>query len=224
MLVDQFEPGDRARDLRRRVAADPLLARRRRALHGVRPPRARRSGASSRRETGQELMVECGVAWFAHREDGWEAAVRARDARRRGSRASGSTPADAARSCSRASAPATSRSCCYEPEAGVLRPSARCRRWPRRRPRTARGWSAAARRRTATRRCSRTARGSRPTPSCGRAAPGSGGCSAGSSPLTVTRQELLFFDGGPAWRRPAYRAGSTTTARCTARATSTASA
>ena len=80
--------------------------------------------------------------------------------------------------------------------------SAPSRRWPRRRSRTARASSAGARRRRATRRCSTTARGWRATPSCGRAARGSAGCSASSSPLTVTRQELLFFDGGPAWRSP----------------------
>ncbi len=56
------------------------------------------------------------------------------------------------------------------------------------------------------------------------AAAGWASCSPGSSQLSVTRQELFFFDGGPAWRRPACPAGSTTTARSTAPATSTSSA
>src|SRR5204863_491909 len=38
---------------------------------------ARRAGTlwcELERESGEDLLVECGVAWFAHREDGWEAA------------------------------------------------------------------------------------------------------------------------------------------------------
>ena len=42
--------------------------------------------------------------------------------------------------------------------------------------------------------------------------------------LTVTRQELLFLDGGRDWQAPRCRAGSTTTARCTGPPTSTSSA
>ena len=45
-------------------------------------------------------------------------------------------------------------------------------------------------------------RGSRATRWCGRAGPGSAGCSPSSRPLRVTCQELLFFDGGPGLGEP----------------------
>ena len=146
-------------------------------------------------------MVEIGMAWFAQREDGWEAE---------------SERAMAAQGipCERLD-PADRREAVPEPR--HRRPRVRAlRARGRRGARAARGpgarraggrarraaGRAAARRRTATRRCSRTARGSRATPSCGPAARGSGGCSASSCRCSVTRQELLFFDGGPAWRSP----------------------
>ena len=36
--------------------------------------RARQLWRELEQETGSELLVQCGLVWFAHREDGWEAA------------------------------------------------------------------------------------------------------------------------------------------------------
>src|SRR3954465_6955737 len=75
-LGDQFEPGDRratsggeTRLIRCSHGADAdytAMARRARPLW--RGPEA---------EAGEDLLHECGVAWFAHAEDGWEAASEA---------------------------------------------------------------------------------------------------------------------------------------------------
>jgi glycine/D-amino acid oxidase-like deaminating enzyme len=70
-LVDQFEPGDSR-------ASSGGETRLYRCAHG--PDRkytamARRAQTLWRQleeESGEELLVECGMAWFAHREDGWE--------------------------------------------------------------------------------------------------------------------------------------------------------
>jgi sarcosine oxidase len=72
-LVDQFEPGDR----RATSGGETRLIR---CSHGADADyttmarRARTLWRELEAETGQELLVECGVAWFAHRDDGWEAA------------------------------------------------------------------------------------------------------------------------------------------------------
>ena len=71
-LVDQFEPGDRR-------ASSGGETRLMRCSHGddVEYTRlARRARGLWREledESGDALLVECGVVWFAHREDGWEA-------------------------------------------------------------------------------------------------------------------------------------------------------
>ncbi len=71
-LVDQFEPGDRR-------ASSGGETRLMRCSHGddVEYTRlARRARGLWREledESGDALLVECGVVWFAHRGDGWEA-------------------------------------------------------------------------------------------------------------------------------------------------------
>ena len=71
-LVDQFEPGDR----RATSGGETRLIR---CSHGADPDytamarRARTLWRELEAESGEELMVECGVAWFAHDEDGWDA-------------------------------------------------------------------------------------------------------------------------------------------------------
>jgi glycine/D-amino acid oxidase-like deaminating enzyme len=71
-LVDQFEPGDRratsggeSRLIRCAHGADPLYTA---TAH-----RARTLWRELEAECGDELMVDIGMAWFAQREDGWEA-------------------------------------------------------------------------------------------------------------------------------------------------------
>jgi sarcosine oxidase len=72
-LVDQFEPGDR----RATSGGETRLIRCSHGAHADYTAMARRARTLWRElesESGADLMIECGVAWFAHREDGWEAA------------------------------------------------------------------------------------------------------------------------------------------------------
>jgi sarcosine oxidase len=72
-LVDQFEPGDR----RASSGGETRLIR---CSHGVDADyttmarRARTLWRELEGEAREDLLVECGVAWFAHRDDGWETA------------------------------------------------------------------------------------------------------------------------------------------------------
>src|SRR4051794_41524007 len=73
VLVDQFEPGDpratsggETRLIRCTHGADADYARMAR--------RARTLWRELEAESGARLLDECGVSWFAHRDDGWEAA------------------------------------------------------------------------------------------------------------------------------------------------------
>jgi sarcosine oxidase len=72
-LVDQFAPGDR----RASSGGETRLLR---CSHGsdveyaAMARRARTLWQELENESGEDLFVECGVAWFAHCEDGWEAA------------------------------------------------------------------------------------------------------------------------------------------------------
>src|SRR4051812_14285877 len=71
-LVDQFEPGD----ARATSGGETRLIR---CAHGADDDyaamarRARTLWRELEAESGADLMTECGVSWFAHREDGWEA-------------------------------------------------------------------------------------------------------------------------------------------------------
>ncbi len=71
-LVDQFEPGDR----RATSGGETRLIR---VGHGDEPYytamawRARTLWRELEAESGADLFVECGIAWFAHGDDGWEA-------------------------------------------------------------------------------------------------------------------------------------------------------
>ena len=195
-LVDQYEPGDgrassggETRLLRCAHGPDreyPLLARRARALW-----------RELEQESGERLYVECGLAWFAHREDGWEAE-------------SERALAALAIPCERVDAARLYPSfraddlvfTLLEPEAGVLRAQ-----------RAVRALAAQARRHGA-----RLLR-ARARPDGARARLEDGTCLEGDVvvwacgawlprlfpgvvELTVTLQELLFVDGGPAWRAP----------------------
>lgn len=72
-IVDQFEPGDR----RASSGGETRLLR---CSHGsdvdytAMARRGRELWRELEAESGEELFLERGVAWFAHREDGWEAA------------------------------------------------------------------------------------------------------------------------------------------------------
>src|SRR6185295_17077042 len=71
-LVDQFEPGDR----RATSGGETRLIR---CSHGADADytamarRARTLWRELEAESGADLLHECGIAWFAHSDDGWEA-------------------------------------------------------------------------------------------------------------------------------------------------------
>ena len=72
-LVDQFEPGDR----RATSGGETRLLRSSHGADEVYTAMARRARALWREleaESGEPLVLEPGVVWFAHGEDGWEAA------------------------------------------------------------------------------------------------------------------------------------------------------
>ena len=75
-LVDQFEPGDR----RATSGGETRLIR---CGHGEDPDytasarRARTLWRELEAESGADLLIECGLVWFARRADGWEAASEA---------------------------------------------------------------------------------------------------------------------------------------------------
>ena len=228
VLVDQFEPGD----TRATSGGESRLIR---CAHGgdeLYTASARRARALWREleaETGDELMVDIGMAWFAQREDGWESeSERAMTAQ--GIPCERLDTADAAKLFPSLGTDDLAF-VLYEPEAGVLRAQ--------------RAVQALARQAAAH--GAQLVRG-RATPDGDHAVvtasdrgAAAGGARAGTSgageealgapvfrreerlegdaivwacgpwlgrlfgdlvPLTVTQQELLFFDGGPAWRSP----------------------
>ena len=72
-LVDQFEPGDR----RATSGGETRLLRSSHGADADYTAMARRARTLWRElavESGEALLQECGVVWFAHSEDGWEAA------------------------------------------------------------------------------------------------------------------------------------------------------
>jgi sarcosine oxidase len=204
-LVDQFEPGDRrassggeTRLLRSSHGADAeytAMARRARALwHELEA------------ESGETVVLEPGVAWFAHGEDGWEAAS-ARTLAAQGIPFE-RLDVDAAVRLYPSLGTADLAFVLLEPEAGVVRAQRAVRALVARAvahgARVVRG-----RARTAE---NATDRGSDPRVVVlddGTRLEGDvvvwacGGWLSGLFPdlvsIKVTRQELLFVDGGPAW-------------------------
>jgi len=197
VLVDQFEPGD----VRATSGGETRLIR---CSHGADADytamarRARTLWKELERESGAELLLDSGVCWFAHRDDGWEAeserTLRALDipterwsvdeAARRFPSFRGDDLAWVL----------------HEPEAGVLRAQAAVQALAKqaqaRGARSVRGRAhpegAAVRLDDGT-----LLEGDRVVWSCG-------GWLAGLFPehvkLRVTQQELFFFDGGDGWR------------------------
>jgi sarcosine oxidase len=230
-LVDQFEPGDR----RATSGGETRLIR---CSHGAEADytamvrRARTLWRELEAESGEELMIECGVAWFAHGPDGWEAASE-RTMAAQGIPVERLDVAEAARLFPSFRGDDLAF-VLLEPEAGALRAQ-----------RAVRALAAQAAAHGATIVRGRARPGSDPVRP-DRATPGNTEVSArlkGSDPrvatrqdpgvvsladgtrlegdvvvwacggwlaglfgglvqLSVTRQELLFFDGGPAWRAP----------------------
>ncbi len=194
-LVDQFEPGDarassggESRLMRSSHGAD--------AAYTATARRARTLWHELEAESGEALVEERGVAWFAHREDGWEAASE-RTMAAQGIPSQRLEPSEAARLFPSLGIDDLTF-VLYEPEAGIVRAQ-----------RAVRALASQAREHGA-----RLVRG-RAAPDRGRAVVGGellegdatvwacggwlGGLFGDLLSLTVTCQELLFFDGGPAW-------------------------
>lgn len=194
-LVDQFDPGDS----RASSGGETRLLR---CCHGAdagytaSARRARSLWKELEGDSGEELFIECGVAWFARRPDGWEA-----DAER--TLAAQGIPVE------RVDAVALYPSLCaddlafalLEPEAGVLRAQRAVR---------ALASQAAAHGARVLRARARPdgaavllddgtrLEGDAVVWACG---PWLGELFGGLVSLRVTRQEVLFFDGGPDWRK-----------------------
>jgi sarcosine oxidase len=199
-LVDQFEPGDR----RATSGGETRLIR---CSHGddadytAMARSARGLWRELEAETGDDLLIECGVAWFAHDEDGWEAAS-ARTLAAQGIPVERLDAAGAARLFPSLGVDDLAF-VVWEPEAGVLRAQ--------------RGIHALAA--AAAAHGARIVRG-RARPEAGAAVLedgtrlegdavvwACGGWLAGLFPehvsLRVTCQELLFLEAGPEWAAPA---------------------
>ena len=197
-LVDQFEPGDP----RSTSGGETRLIR---CGHGEDPDytasarRARTLWRELEAESGADLMLECGLAWFARSPEGWEAAS-ARTMRGQGIPVEHLTPDEAA-----ALFPSFRGDdlefVLYEPEAGVLRAQLATRTLARQ----------------AAAHGARVVRGrARPDGEAVSLEDGGrleadvvvwacGGWLAhlfpGHVSLTTTRQDLFFLDGGEAWTR-----------------------
>ena len=191
-LVDQFEPGDPR-------ASSGGETRLMRCCHGANAEytasarRARTLWRELEAEAGEALYEECGMAWFAHREDGWEAASES-TLRSQGIPCERVDAADLYPSLALGDTPFT----LFEPEAGVLRAQ-----------RAVRALAAQAVAHGAS-----AVRG-RAVPHGATAVLGDGTCLEGDAlvwacgpwlgglfervTLRVTHQEVLLFDCGPDW-------------------------
>ena len=199
-LVDQFEPGDR----RATSGGETRLIR---CAHGddadytAMARRARTLWRELERETGEQLLVECGMAWFAHGEAGWEADSMRRMAEH-GIPVQRLDPAAAERLYPSLGTDDVAW-VLYEPEAGVLR----AQRAVRALARAAQAHGATLVQGRATPDESGGARlpdgtrleGDAVVWACGGWL---GGLFGELAALRVTCQELVFLDGGSAWAQP----------------------
>ena len=198
-LVDQFEPGD----ARASSGGETRLYR---CAHGpdadytAMARRARTLWRELEEESGEELLIECGLVWFAHREDGWEA-----ESER--TLAGQHIPAERLDIASAGSLYPSFRGddlafVLLEPEGGLLRAQRAVRALAAQAAHhgaeivrgRARPDETAAVLEDSTR-----LDGDVVVWACG---PWLARLFPDLISLSVTRQELLFFDGGPAWRAP----------------------
>jgi glycine/D-amino acid oxidase-like deaminating enzyme len=199
-LVDQFEPGD----ARASSGGETRLIR---CSHGADADytasarRARVLWKQLEAESGEELMLECGVAWFAHRDDGWEGAS-LRTMRALGIPAERLDVAEAARLFPSVRGDDL-EFVLFEPEAGVVRAQRAIQILARQ---TVRHGARLVRSRarpdgdTVVLEHGARLEGDVVVWACGGWLPQLFGDLV---PVTVRRQELLFFDGGAPWRSPA---------------------
>lgn len=194
-LVDQLEPGDP----RASSGGETRLLRCSHGPDGDYSAMARRARMLWREledESGEELVVECGVAWFAHSDDGWEA---------ESERTLGEQGIPTERVDGAALYPSfRGKDVAFtllEPEAGVLRARRAVRALVA--ASDARVVNAKARPAGSTAQLedSTTLEGDAVVWACGAWLPG---LFPEHVSLKVTVQEQLFFDAGPAWDAPAW--------------------
>jgi sarcosine oxidase len=203
-LVDQFEPGDQ----RATSGGESRLIR---CGHGPDPGytasarRARTLWRELEAESGEELLIECGLAWFAHRPAGWEARS-AETMAAQGIPHERLDPEAGARLFPSFD-PTGLAFVLHEPEAGVLRAQRAVRALARR----AAAHGAAVLRAHAEPDGRRVRLGDGRTLEADAVVWACGAWLGRLFPDQVairsTQQELFFFDGGPAWRAasvPAY--------------------
>jgi sarcosine oxidase len=197
VLVDQFAPGDE----RATSGGETRLIR---CTHGADADyaamarRARTLWRELEAEAGEALLIECGVSWFAHRDDGWEAES-LRVLSELDVPAARESVADAARRFPGLRGDDLAW-VLHEPEAGVLRAAhavhALSAQAAAHGAQVLRGRARPAAAAVALD-DGRRLEGDRVVWACG-------GWLAALFPdlvtLRVTRQELFFLDGGPAWR------------------------
>lgn len=197
VLVDQFEPGD----ARATSGGETRLIR---CSHGADTDyaamarRARTLWRELEQESGVELMSECGISWFAHRDDGWEAASE-RALASLGIPTERWSVDDAAKRFPSFKGDDLTW-VLHEPEAGVVRAQRAVQTLAARA--AARGAQLVRSRATPDGDRARLEDGT--TLEGDRIVWSSGSWLAKLFPelikLRVTQQELFFFDGGPAWR------------------------
>ena len=198
-LVDQFEPGD----ARATSGGETRLIRCGHGPEASYTASARRARALWREleaESGEELLVESGLVWLAHREDGWEAQSAATMAAQQ-IPCERLAPEEGARLFPSFD-PAGLAFLLHEPEAGALRAQRATRALARQ----------AERRGAVVTRARATPDGDRVRLDDGRTLEGDvvvWACGAwlgrlfpDAVEIRSTRQELFFYDGGPAWREP----------------------
>jgi glycine/D-amino acid oxidase-like deaminating enzyme len=198
-LVDQFAPGDP----RATSGGESRLIR---CGHGpdagytASARRARTLWRELEAEAGEELLVESGLIWLAHREDGWEAES-ARTLTAQGIPCERLAPEEGARFFPSFD-PSGLAFLLHEPEAGALRAQRAVQALARRAAahgatiERARATPDGARVRLAD---GRTLEADVVVWACG---PWLGALFPHALEIRSTRQELFFFDGGPAWREP----------------------
>jgi sarcosine oxidase len=194
-LVDQFEPGDP----RATSGGETRLIR---STHGADADyagmarRARTLWRELEAESGEELLSECGVSWFAYRDQGWEADSH-RVLSQLGIPVERLDVADAARRFPSFKGDDLAW-VLHEPEAGVLRAQLAVQTLAAR----AQAHGATLLRGRAAPDGDRVEVGGG-TIEADRVIWSCGGWLAGLFPehvdVRVTRQELFFFDGGPEW-------------------------
>jgi sarcosine oxidase len=197
-LIDQFEPGDR----RASSGGESRLIRCAHGDDGDYTASARRARALWReleQESRTELLVECGVAWFARSSDGWEAASE-RALREQGIPAEHLSPEEGAKLFPDFRGEDL-EFVLFEPEAGALRAQRATRALAERAVALGARLERSAARPEGARVVLEDGRRLEADAVVWACGAWLAGLFPGLVSLRTTRQDLFFFDGGEAWTR-----------------------